>query len=238
MVIATEKRSLLVVEDEPAVARGLKDAFEFRGFSVTVAVDGDAALETARAGHFDAIILDIMLPKRSGFEVMELLRAEGDATPTLMLTARGEEEDKVRGLMAGADDYVLKPFSITELVARVEANLRRRDMDLAPPAELTFDHVSVDLSRQVVTRSGVAEDLPSRETELLRYLIRHQDRVVSRKELLTEVWEYPNAEGVETRTVDNYVVRLRQKVEPDPEHPRVVLTVRGKGYRFGWEQSR
>ncbi len=229
-------RSLLVVEDEPAVARGLKDAFEFRGFTVTVAVDGDAALDTARDGRFDAIILDIMLPKRSGFEVMETLRAEGDTTPTIMLTARGEEEDRVRGLMAGADDYVLKPFSITELVARVQANLRRRDMDRAPPVELEFDNVAVDLNRQVVTRDGAPEDLPSLETELLKYLIRHQDRVVSRKELLETVWEYPSADGVETRTVDNYVVRLRQKVEPDPENPRVVLTVRGKGYRFGWER--
>jgi DNA-binding response OmpR family regulator len=234
--MSSELRSLLIVEDEPAVARGLRDAFEFRGFAVTVAADGEAALDEARDGRFDAIILDIMLPRRSGFEVMEILRAEGDTTPTLMLTARGEEEDKVRGLMAGADDYVVKPFSITELVARVEANLRRRDMDRAPPAELVFDQVAVDLARQVVTRDGEPEDLPSRETELLRYLIRHQDRVVSRKELLEEVWEYPNADGVETRTVDNYVVRLRQKVEPDPEQPRVVLTVRGKGYRYGWEE--
>jgi len=168
--------------------------------------------------------------------VMEILRAEGDTTPTLMLTARGEEEDRVRGLMAGADDYVLKPFSITELVARVKANLRRRDMDRAPPLKLTFENVSVDLKRQVVTRDGKPEDLPTRETDLLTYLIRHQDRVISRNELLEQVWEYPNVEGVETRTVDNYVVRLRQKVEPDPEHPRVVLTVRGRGYRFGWEE--
>jgi len=236
MTKTTEKRRLLVVEDEPAVARGLKDAFEFRGFTVTVAVDGDAALAAARDGRFDAIILDIMLPRRSGFEVMEILRAEGDTTPTLMLTARGEEEDRVRGLMAGADDYVLKPFSITELVARVKANLRRRDMDRAPPLKLTFENVSVDLKRQVVTRDGKREDLPTRETDLLTYLIRHQDRVISRNELLEQVWEYPNVEGVETRTVDNYVVRLRQKVEPDPEHPRVVLTVRGRGYRFGWEE--
>ncbi len=236
MTKTTEKRRLLVVEDEPAVARGLKDAFEFRGFTVTVAVDGDAALAAARDGRFDAIILDIMLPRRSGFEVMEILRAEGDTTPTLMLTARGEEEDRVRGLMAGADDDVLKPFSITELVARVKANLRRRDMDRAPPLKLTFENVSVDLKRQVVTRDGKREDLPTRETDLLTYLIRHQDRVISRNELLEQVWEYPNVEGVETRTVDNYVVRLRQKVEPDPEHPRVVLTVRGRGYRFGWEE--
>jgi two-component system, OmpR family, alkaline phosphatase synthesis response regulator PhoP len=231
-----ETRRLLVVEDEPAVARGLKDAFTFQGFAVTVAVDGDAALTAARAGHFDAIILDIMLPRRSGFEVMEILRGEGDTTPTIMLTARGEEEDKVRGLMAGADDYVLKPFSITELVARVEANLRRREMDRSPPATLSFGNVEVDLSRQTVTRDGQAEELPTRETALLTYLIRNQDRVVTRTELLEKVWEYPKADGVETRTVDNYVVRLRQKVEPDPEHPRVILTVRGKGYRFGWSE--
>ena len=229
------KQSLLIVEDEPAVARGLKDAFEFREFRVDVAVDGEEALDKARAGTFDAIILDIMLPKLSGFKVMETLRAEGDTTPTLMLTARGEEEDRVRGLMAGADDYVVKPFSITELVARVEANLRRRQMDLVPSGNLSFGDVTVDLDRQVVSRDGGEEELPSRETDLLRYLLGHRDRVVSREELLEKVWEYPNAKGVETRTVDNYIVRLRQKVEPDPANPRVVVTVRGRGYRYGWD---
>ena len=176
-----------------------------------------------------------MLPHLSGFEVLETLRKEGDTTPTLLLTARGEEEDRVRGLMAGADDYVVKPFSITELVARVEANLRRREMDRATPDVLRFEDVEVDLSRQVVIRNGKPEELPSRETDLLCYLMKNRDRVISRNELLERVWEYPNAEGVETRTVDNYVVRLRQKVEPDPQNPRVVVTVRGRGYRFGWE---
>ncbi|MHC4472968.1 MAG: response regulator transcription factor [Planctomycetota bacterium] len=229
------KQSLLIVEDEPAVARGLVDAFEFRGFRVDLAEDGEAALAKALEGRYDAIILDIMLPKLSGFDVMERMREEGDTTPTIMLTARGEEEDRVRGLMAGADDYVVKPFSITELVARVEANLRRRQMDLSPPGLLTFETVEVDLERHRVVREGRPEELPSRETDLLRYLMRHRDRVVSREELLENVWEYPNVKGVETRTVDNYVVRLRQKVEPDPQSPRVVLTVRGKGYRYGWE---
>jgi DNA-binding response OmpR family regulator len=227
---------LLIVEDEPAVARGLSDAFRFRGFETDLAVDGEEALAKARAGRYDAIILDIMLPKVSGFTVMEELRADGDATPTIMLTARGEEEDRVRGLMAGADDYVVKPFSIVELVARVEANLRRREMDRAPPPSLIFGEVTVDLERHVVSRDGRTEDLPSREADLLRYLLLNRDRVVSRDELLTEVWRYRTAKGVETRTVDNYVVRLRQKVEPDPANPRVVLTVRGKGYRFGWEE--
>jgi len=229
------KKSLLIVEDEPAVARGLRDAFEFRGFRVAVAEDGEAALATAREGTFDAILLDIMLPKVSGFTVMETLRAEGDTTPTIMLTARGEEEEKVRGLVAGADDYVVKPFSVTELVARVEANLRRREMDLAPPETLSFDGVTVDLERHTVVRDGETEELPLRETNLLRYLMMNRERVVSRDELLERVWEYPNAKGVETRTVDNYIVRLRQKVEPDPSNPRVVVTVRGRGYRYGWD---
>jgi len=228
-------QTLLVVEDEPSVARGLKDAFEFRGFAVDVAVDGQEALDLCSERRYQAIILDIMLPKVSGFEVMERLRARGDTVPTIMLTARGEEEDRVRGLMAGADDYVVKPFSITELVARVEANLRRREMDLAPPVALRFGDVEVDLERHRVVRDGEPEDLPAREADLLRYLIRHRDRVVPRDELLENVWLYRSAKGVETRTVDNYVVRLRQKVEPDPQVPRVVLTVRGKGYRFGWE---
>lgn len=229
------KRKLLIVEDEPAVARGLRDAFEYQGFSVAVAKDGREALKIARTDEFDAVILDIMLPHISGFEVMETLRAEGNTTPTIMLTARGEEEDRVRGLMAGADDYVVKPFSITELVARVEANLRRREMDRAQPDLLRYDDVEVDLSRQVVIRGGNSEELPSRETDLLCYLLKNRERVVSRRELLERVWEYPNADGVETRTVDNYVVRLRQKIEPDPQNPRVVVTVRGRGYRYGWE---
>ena len=229
------KKSLLIVEDEPAVARGLRDAFEFRGFRVAVAEDGEAALATAREGPFDAILLDIMLPKVSGFTVMETLRAEGDTTPTIMLTARGEEEDKVRGLVSGADDYVVKPFSVTELVARVEANLRRREMDLALPETLSFDGVTVDMERNTVVRDGETEELPLRETNLLRYLMTNRDRVISRDELLERVWEYPNAKGVETRTVDNYIVRLRQKVEPDPASPRVVVTVRGRGYRYGWD---
>jgi two-component system alkaline phosphatase synthesis response regulator PhoP len=129
----------------------------------------------------------------------------------------------------------VKPFSITELVARVEANLRRREMDTNPSGQLHFEDVEVDLARHVVVRDGRTEELPSREADLLTYLIRHRDRVVSRRELLENVWGYPNAEGVETRTVDNYVVRLRQKVEPDPQNPRAVVTVRGKGYRYGWE---
>jgi len=229
------KQSLLIVEDEPAVARGLRDAFEFRGFRVETAEDGEAALAMARAGAFDAILLDIMLPKVSGFEVMETLRAEGDTTPTIMLTARGDEEDRVRGLVSGADDYVVKPFSVTELVARVEANLRRREMDMTPPGTLDFDGVEVDLDRHTVVRDGKSEELPSRETDLLRYLMQNRDRVVPRDELLERVWEYPNTKGVETRTVDNYVVRLRQKVEPNPADPRVVVTVRGRGYRYGWD---
>jgi DNA-binding response OmpR family regulator len=139
--------------------------------------------------------------------------------------------------MAGADDYVVKPFSIMELVARVEANLRRREMDRSPPENLVFDGVEVDLNRQVVTRDGEEEELPSRETDLLRYLLLHRERVVSREELLEKVWEYRNAKGVETRTVDNYVVRLRQKVEPNPADPRVVVTVRGRGYRYGWDDD-
>ena len=197
------KQSLLIVEDEPAVARGLRDAFEFRGFRVETAEDGEQALAVARAGAFDAILLDIMLPKISGFEVMETLRAEGDTTPTIMLTARGDEEDRVRGLVCGADDYVVKPFSVTELVARVEANLRRREMDRTPPGTLDFDGVEVDLDRHTVIRNGKSEELPSRETDLLRYLMKNCDRVVPRDELLERVWEYPNAKGVETRTVDN-----------------------------------
>lgn len=226
-------KRILIVEDEPAVARGLVDAFTFRGFAVELATDGADALARARDDGHDLILLDVMLPRVSGFDVLKRLRDGGSRTPVILLTARGEEEDRVRGLADGADDYVVKPFSITELVARVEANLRRREMDLAPADVLEHDGVVVDLARQVVVRDGVEQELPRKETRLLRYLVAHRARVVTREELLEKVWEYPNARGVETRTVDNYVVRLRQKVEPDPAHPRVVLTVRGRGYRYG-----
>jgi DNA-binding response OmpR family regulator len=226
---------VLVVEDEVRLAQALQRGLRAEGFAVDVAADGAEGLHLAREEPYDAVILDVMLPKVSGFEVMERMRAGGDTTPTIMLTARGEEEDRVRGLMAGADDYVVKPFSITELVARVEANLRRRRMDLAPAETIDFDGVSVDFEKHRVVRNGAPEELPAKETDLLRYLMLHRDRVISREELLEKVWEYPNVRGVETRTVDNYVVRLRQKVEPDPRRPRVVLTVRGRGYRYGWE---
>jgi len=226
-------KTVLVAEDEPVVARGLRHALEFHGLRVEVAEDGLAALEAVRTGRPDLLVLDIMLPGLDGFEVCSRLRAEGNHIPTLMLTARAEEADRVRGLETGADDYVVKPFSIREVVARVDALFRRLDFDRGAPATIRIGAAEVDFQAMTVRRDG--EDptpFPEKEAGILRYLLEHPDRAVTRDELLLNVWHYPVA-GIETRTVDNYIVRLRARIEPDPRKPEIVVTVRGRGYRLG-----
>jgi DNA-binding response OmpR family regulator len=226
-------KTILVAEDEPVVARGLRDALTHHGFRVEVAEDGPAALETVRSGRPDLLVLDIMLPGLDGFEVCRRLRAEGSRIPTLMLTARAEEEDRVRGLEVGADDYVVKPFSIREVVARVQAMFRRLDLDRGAPAAVRIGAAEVDFQAQTIRRDGQeAAPFPPKEAGILRYLLENPERVVTRDELLLRVWDYP-VSGIATRTVDNYIVRLRSRVEPDPREPTVVLTVRGRGYRLG-----
>jgi DNA-binding response OmpR family regulator len=226
-------KTVLVVEDEPVVARGLRDALAFHGFRVEIAEDGPAALEAVRSGRPDLVVLDLMLPGLDGFEVCRRLRAEGNRIPTLMLTARAEEEDRVHGLEVGADDYVVKPFSVREVVARVQALFRRQELDRSPPARVRVGAAEIDFQAMTVTRDGeTAAPFPEKEAGILRYLLENADRVISRDELLLRVWNYPVA-GIETRTVDNYIVRLRARVEPDPRNPSVVLTVRGRGYRLG-----
>ena len=225
------KHRILVVEDEPSVSRGVKDALSFNGYHVDVAEDGAAGYEIARSQPFDLLILDLMLPQMTGFEVLERLRADNIHTPVLILTARGQEDDRVKGLDLGADDYVIKPFSIRELVSRVGAHLRRKGSDAGTSQPVSLGLVDFDFQRREVTRQGESIPVLPKEIDLARFLLENRGRVITRDELLMKVWEYP-VSGLQTRTVDNYIMKLRQKVEPDPARPQHILTVRGKGYRL------
>ena len=230
--IDTTKRRILVVEDEEALAVGIRDAIEHAGYDVDVALDGNRALEMARAGQYDLIVLDLMLPGQSGIAVLRQLRADRHTVRVLVLTALADEEDLVKGFEAGADDYMKKPFSPRELLARIEAQFRRAKMETAPPAMLELPgDIRVDLARLEVHRDGETLPLTPREGDILSYLIQHNDRVVTREDLLLDVWHYQSA-NVETRTVDIHIVGLRRKVEPEPAKPQLIQTVRGKGYRW------
>ena len=221
---------VLIVEDEPGIAVGLRDNFEYEGFTVVVAGDGEAALRQATSEHPDIVLLDVMLPKLSGLDVCRSLRAKGFAAPILMLTARRREIDTVVGLEVGADDYVTKPFGIRELVARVKAHLRRASR--SHPALLTygFGDVDLDFRRYEARKSGRVLDLSPREFEMLKYLIQRQGETVTREQLLDEVWGYDQFPI--TRTVDNHIAKLRQKIEDHPADPQHIITVHRVGYRF------
>jgi DNA-binding response OmpR family regulator len=227
----TQRRAkILVVEDEPAMVAGLRDNFEFEGYEVITAQDGIEGLERALDESPDLVVLDVMMPRMSGLEVCKQLRAKRASLPIIMLTARGQEIDKVVGLELGADDYVTKPFSIRELLARVKSVLRRTAVLPKDKEQHSFADVQVDLRRCRVVRSGKALDISSKEFDLLKYFICHPGETLSRDRLLEDVWGYENYPT--TRTVDTHLVRLRQKLEPDPEQPQYFLTVHGTGYRF------
>ncbi len=225
------KQRILVIEDEGAVARGVRDALSFNGYSVEVAETGEDGYERALAEEFDLIILDLMLPGMQGFEVLTRLRKESLQVPVLILTARGQESDRVKGLELGADDYIVKPFSVKELVARVVAHLRRRSADAGTNHRVRLGCVEFDFRKRQAFKEGQPIPVLPKEIDLARFLLENKGRVVTRDELLMKVWEYPIA-GLQTRTIDNYVMKLRQKVESDPARPRLILTVRGKGYRL------
>ena len=223
-------RRILVVEDAEDLATVLRDRFSREGYSVETVRDGESALLAAQGAH-DLILLDVMLPDISGFEVCRELRQRTQATPILMLTARSETVDKIVGLRLGADDYVTKPFDMGELVARVEALLRRTSRGAkVPDSQVTFDNVEVDLSGAEVRRGGVRLDLTAREFLLLRHLIQNRGVVQSRDALLKAVWNYDA--GLSTRTLDVHIAWLRQKLEQEPSHPKHIVTVRGLGYKF------
>ncbi len=221
---------ILIVEDEPDMVLGLKDNFEFEGYEVATASDGQAGLEQARATKPDLIVLDVMLPKLSGLEVCKTLRGEGYQGPILMLTARGQEIDKVVGLELGADDYVTKPFSIRELLARVKAVLRRTDGKAKRLARYAFADVELDFEAYKATKQGEALDLSPREFELLRYLIERKGDTVSRDQLLEDVWGYESYPS--TRTVDTHIAKLRAKIGDSGSEPLWILTIHGMGYKF------
>jgi len=222
---------LLLVEDEAGLRLTLSDRLASEGYAVETASDGQSGFERAARGGYDLVVLDVMLPRMNGFDVCRELRRRGVETPILMLTARGQVVDKVVGLKLGADDYLTKPFDAAELVARLEALLRRRPSVPRPGGEAyRFGDIIVDFRRMEVTRGGRAVDLSARELKLLRHFIEHRGATLSRDELLTEVWGYD--EMPLTRTVDVHVAGLRQKIEANPKVPEYILTIHGLGYKF------
>ena len=220
---------ILIVEDDPSMSVALRDGFEFEKHFVMMAGDGEEAMRLAERETPDVMILDVMLPKKSGLDVCRDLRKSGNNTPIIMLTARGQEVDKIVGLKIGADDYITKPFSFMELLARLEAVMRRTRRE-AGGEQVAFGDVNLDFRKYHATRSGEPLDLTQREFRILRYFLDHANEVVSRDALLNHVWGY-DASAV-TRTVDTHVARLRQKIEMVPAEPRHLLTVHRVGYRF------
>ena len=230
------KARIVVVEDEPAIRRGVSDALRLSGYEVTEATDGQIGLREASSAGVDLVLLDIMLPKRDGLEVLGELRRAHPGRPVILLTARGSEDDRVRGLKMGADDYVVKPFSAKELIARVEAILRRT-MKPAPDVRLVeVGSGTIDLHRREIRWSdGSRADLSETEAALLKYLVSNRERAVSREELLSRVWGIGTA-GLETRAVDMHVARLRAKLKDpvgDEDQPEAIVTVRAHGYMAG-----
>ena len=225
-------RRLLLVEDEPGLVMTLTDRLTAEGYDVHSVGDAPAAVETATRGPYDAILLDVMLPGGNGFDVCRAVRQRGIQTPILMLTARGQVVDRVVGLKLGADDYLVKPFEMAELLARVEALLRRSAVasSSTPTESFHFGDVAVDFRRAEVRKGGTMLELSAREFKLLRYFVQHRGAALSRDELLNEVWGYNAMPS--TRTVDVHVAWLRQKLEDNPRHPQFILTVHGLGYKF------
>jgi two-component system, OmpR family, alkaline phosphatase synthesis response regulator PhoP len=220
---------ILVVEDEEVIRMTLGDRLENEGYTVEFAVDGDEALRKATHGAYDLILLDVMLPRKSGYDVCRDIRMAGNVVPIIMLTARGQIVDKVLGLKIGADDYVTKPFDAVELLARIEALLRRANIPATAGVQ-RFGSVQVDLRGTTVTRDGNVVPLSAREFQLLRYFVEHRGTTLSRDVLLKEVWSY-STEAF-TRTVDVHVASLRQKLEEDPKKPTLIVTVPDLGYKF------
>ena len=224
------KPRILIVEDEPAMVQGLRDNFEYEGYEVISAGDGLAGLERAMSDNPDLVVLDVMMPRMSGLDVCKQLKSKRPGIPIIMLTARGQEIDKVVGLELGADDYVTKPFSIRELMARVKAVLRRVSTPASTAEVYRFSDVEVNVRSNQVLRNGKPIDLSAKEFALLAYFVAHPAETLSRDRLLDAVWGYDNYPN--TRTVDTHIVHLRQKLEPNPEEPRFILTVHGTGYKF------
>jgi DNA-binding response OmpR family regulator len=233
----TTSKTVLVVEDDSAIRRGLVDALQFAGYRVIACADGQEGLDTALAAQLDLAILDVMLPKRSGFDILAEVRRSRPSLPVILVTARGSEHDRVHGLQTGADDYVVKPFSSKELLARVEAVLRRSAERPSDVGRIALAGRKVDFERREIERAdGSRVQLSEREAELLRYLVQNRGRAVARSELLQRVWGLSTGD-LATRAIDMHVVNLRDKLADASEHPEVLLTVRGKGYMLAGNGS-
>ncbi len=225
-------RTVLTIEDDAAIRRGIVDALTFAGFHVLQSGNGDEGLKMAVRQSYDLLLLDLVLPGKSGLEILKEVRSTRPTQPVIILTARGEEADRVQGLKLGADDYVVKPFSVKELMARVEAVLRRSPERPTDVHEAAIPGGTADFARREVRfNGGERVELSEREVDLLRYLVTNPGRAISRDELLANVWRI-SPQGLSTRTIDMHVARLREKLRDDSAQPQVLLTVRGKGYMF------
>jgi DNA-binding response OmpR family regulator len=220
---------ILIVDDEPNMVLGLKDNLEFEGYEVESADNGEDGLAKILANSFDVVVLDVMMPKMHGFDVCKKAREKGIKTPIILLTAKGEEVDKIVGLEIGADDYVTKPFSLRELLARIKAILRRAEKYEAPGMPIKIGRLEVHFESYNAFEDDKQVQMSHKEFELLKFLWEHKNQNVSRDLLLKEVWQQ---EATTTRTIDNFIVRLRQKIEVDPNNPKYILTVHGIGYKL------
>lgn len=220
---------ILVVDDEKNLRIGLKDNLEFEGYEVDTAEDGETAIEIIKSQFFDLIILDVMMPKYSGFDVCKKIRQLEINTPIIFLTAKGEDVDKILGLELGADDYITKPFNLRELLARIKAILRRAENNQAKSKFIQIGKLSIDFLTYTALADGVQVSMSIKEIELLKYLFDHKNQTVTRDDLLKKVW---SDLIVTSRTIDNFIVRLRQKIETDSEKPKIILTVHGLGYKL------
>jgi DNA-binding response OmpR family regulator len=222
---------ILVIEDEPEMQRGLRDNLEFEKYEVVVVGDGKKGLQAILEKKFDLILLDVMLPGMSGFDICKKARGEGIATPIIMLTAKGEEVDKVLGLEFGADDYITKPFNLRELLARIKAVLRRAPLNTkAAASKISLGLLEIDFENYTASKKGKTLSMTSKEFDILHYLWKHQKEVISRDDLLKDVWGYD--ESISSRTVDNFIVKLRKNIEKDPSHPKHILTIHSVGYKL------
>lgn len=226
------KKRILVVEDDDAIRTGIVDSLDFAHFEVIEASDGDSGMKMAVRGGYDLLLLDLVLPGATGLEILAEVRTSRPTIPVIILTALGDEKDRVKGLKLGADDYVVKPFSMKELLARVDAVLRRSPERPTDVRSISFPGGKADMSRaELVFDNGESCDISEREMELLRYLAGNRGRAVSRQEILRRVWRI-DPDKIETRTIDMHVARLREKLRDDPSSPHIIMTVRGKGYKF------
>ena len=232
-----EPKTILTIEDDTAIRQGIIDALKFSGYQVLHAADGESGLTIATTHEYDLLLLDLALPRLSGMEILQQVRHQRPTQPVILLTAKGDEADRVQGLKLGADDYVVKPFSIKELIARIEAVLRRSPGRPGIVQQTYFSQGIFDFQRRELRfADNTRTELSEKEAELLGYLVSHRGRAISRKEILTSVWKL-NPQGISTRTIDMHIARLREKLRDNKAEPRILLTVRGKGYMWFAETS-